>query len=125
MLVPFEDDPFSEEAIATAAGSPPASAAAIHVLSLVNVPAHLPLDAPLPRAGDEAQTKIEQAKLIGGRRVTGHVQRVRPGRRGQAIVEEASEIKAVAIVMQLRYRERHAAVRQDAAGGARRSGPAG
>jgi APA family basic amino acid/polyamine antiporter len=37
-------------------------------------------------------------------RVTGSVQRVRPGQAGQAIVEEARAIKAAAIVMQLRYR---------------------
>ena len=37
-------------------------------------------------------------------RVTGNVQRVRPGQAGQAIVEEARSIKAAAIVMQLRYR---------------------
>ena len=37
-------------------------------------------------------------------RVTGNVQRVRPGQAGQAIVEEARAIKAAAIVMQLRYR---------------------
>ena len=30
----------------------------------------------------EAQSKIEQAKLIGGQRVTGHVERVRPGQAG-------------------------------------------
>ena len=37
-------------------------------------------------------------------RVTGHVERVRPGQAGHAIAEEAREIKAAAIVMQLRYR---------------------
>jgi APA family basic amino acid/polyamine antiporter len=37
-------------------------------------------------------------------RVTGTVQRVRPGQAGQAIVETARTIKAAAIVMQLRYR---------------------
>ena len=56
----------------------------IHVLSLLNVPAHLPLDAPLPRSRRRRQTKIEQAKLIGGQRVTGHVAAgpARPGAEG-------------------------------------------
>ena len=41
------------------------------------------------RAESEAQSKIEQAKLIGGLRVTGHVERVRPGQAGYSIAEEA------------------------------------
>jgi APA family basic amino acid/polyamine antiporter len=36
--------------------------------------------------------------------VTGHVVRVRPGQAPKAIIDEAVEIKAVAIVMQLTYR---------------------
>jgi APA family basic amino acid/polyamine antiporter len=70
----------------------------------VAVPTHLPIDAPLDAEESEAQSKIERAKLIGGLRVTGHVQRVRPGQAGQAIVEEAEMIQAAAIVMPLRYR---------------------
>ena len=73
-------------------------------MAIVNVRTHLPLDAPLEELESEAQSKIEQAKLICGMRVTGGVQRVRPGQAGQAIVEEARAIKAAAIVMQLRYR---------------------
>src|SRR5206468_594145 len=76
----------------------------IHVLAIVSVPTHLPLDAPLEAEESEAQSKIEQAKLIGGMRVSGRMQRVRPGQAGQAIIEEARAIKAAAIVMQLRYR---------------------
>ena len=104
MLVPFEDDPFSELTIGTAARLAARKGRGIHVLSLLNVPAHLPIDAPLPRQQEKAQSKIERAKLIGGRRVTGHVQRVRPGQAPKAIIEEAIDIKAVAIVMQLTYR---------------------
>jgi APA family basic amino acid/polyamine antiporter len=62
------------------------------------------MDAPLEEAEAEAQSKIERAKLIGGLRVTGHVERVRPGQAGQAIVDEARQIKAAAVVMPLRYR---------------------
>ncbi len=104
VLVPFEEEPFSREAVATAARLAAVRRRGIHVLAIVNVPTHLPLDAPLSEQESEAQSKIEQAKLIGGMRVTGNVQRVRPGQAGQAIVEEARSIKAAAIVMQLRYR---------------------
>ena len=98
------DEPFSKEAVATAARLAARRRRGIHVLAIVNVPTNLPLDAPLEEQESEAQSKIEQAKLIGGMRVTGSVQRVRPGQAGQAIVEEARAIKAAAIVMQLRYR---------------------
>jgi basic amino acid/polyamine antiporter, APA family len=104
VLVPFEEEPFSREAVATAARLAAVRRRGIHVLAIVNVPTHLPLDAPLEEQESQAQSKIEQAKLIGGMRVTGNVQRVRPGQAGQAIVEEARSIKAAAIVMQLRYR---------------------
>jgi APA family basic amino acid/polyamine antiporter len=106
VLVPFEDDPFSGQTIGTAARLAARKGRGIHILSLINVPAHLPIDAPLPRQQEKAQSKIERAKLIGGRRVTGHVQRVRPGQAPKAIIEEAVDIKAVAIVMQLTYRNR-------------------
>ena len=68
------------------------------------MPTNLPLDAELDGEESEAQSKIEQAKLVGGLRVTGHTLRVRPGQGGRAICEEARAIKAAAIVMQLRYR---------------------
>jgi basic amino acid/polyamine antiporter, APA family len=104
VLMAFEDEPFSDEAVATAARLAAPGRRAIHVLSLLTVPTHLPIDAPLPEAESEARSKIERAKLIGGLRVTGTVQRVRPGQGGLAIVEEAKLIRAAAIVMQLRYR---------------------
>ena len=105
VLVPFEDDPFSELTIGTATRLAARKRRGIHVISLLNVPAHLPLDAPLPRQQEKAQAKIERAKLIGGQRVTGHVTRIRPGQAPYAIVEEARSIRASAIVMQLTYRD--------------------
>jgi APA family basic amino acid/polyamine antiporter len=104
VLVAFEDEPFSEEAVATAARLAARRRRGIHVHTVVTVPTALPMDAPLEREEEEAQSKIERAKLIGGLRVTGHVARVRPGQAGQAIVDEAREIQAAAIVMPLRYR---------------------
>jgi APA family basic amino acid/polyamine antiporter len=68
------------------------------------VPTHLPLDAELPAEEAEARAKIERAKLICGQRASGTVLRVRPGQAGKAIVQRARELKAAAIVMQLRYR---------------------
>jgi APA family basic amino acid/polyamine antiporter len=104
VLVAFEDDPFREETIATAARLAARRRRGIHIIALVNVPTHLPLDAPLEADEAAAQSKIEQAKLVAGQRVTGHVERVRPGQGGTAIIQEADDINAAAIVMQLNYR---------------------
>jgi basic amino acid/polyamine antiporter, APA family len=104
VLVAFEDDPFSEEMVATADRLAAQRRRGIHVLSLINVPTHLPLDAPLEAEESAAQSKIERAKLICGMRVTGHVDRVRPGQAGHFMAEEARDIKAAAIVVQLTYR---------------------
>ena len=71
---------------------------------MLTVPTNLPLNAEMPEQEAEAQRKIEEAKLIGGQRVTGHVARVRPGQAGYSISEEAKLIKAAAIVIGLRYR---------------------
>jgi APA family basic amino acid/polyamine antiporter len=106
VLVVFEDgQPFSEEAVRTAAVLAARRSRAIHVLSLVSVPISLPRDAELRAEEAEAQSKIERAKLICGRRVSGQVQRVRPGEAGKAIVKRAKQIKAAVIVIQLNYRD--------------------
>ena len=60
VLVAFdEDDPFSEEAMATAKALAAKRSRAIHVLSLVKVPANLPLDAPL--GGAEARARARSS----------------------------------------------------------------
>ncbi len=105
VLVAFEDDePFSEQTMVTAVKLAAKRRRAIHVISVVTVPSHLPLDASLGDLEEAAQSKIEQAKLIGGLRVSGHVHRVRPNQAGHSIAEEARELKASALVMGLRYR---------------------
>ncbi len=104
VLVVFESNSFSDEAVATAARLAARRRRGIHVFAIVTVPTHLPLDAQLDEYESEAHSKIEQAKLIGGLRVTGHIERVRPGQEARAIIEEARSIKAAAIVMPLRYR---------------------
>ncbi|HYH61471.1 MAG TPA: universal stress protein [Solirubrobacterales bacterium] len=104
IVVAFEDDPFNEETVAMAKALAANRRRAIHVISLVTVPTHMPLDAELDGAESTAQAKIEQAKLICGQRVTGSLVRVRPGQGAAAIVKGAKELGAAAIVMQLRYR---------------------
>ena len=105
VLVAFEDgEPFSEQTVATAVRLAAKRRRAIHVISVVTVPSHLPLEAPLGSQEEEARSKIEQAKLIGGLRVTGHVHRARPNQEGHSIAEEARQLKASALVMGLRYR---------------------
>jgi len=105
ILVAFEDDEaFSPEMVATAVKLASKRRRGIHVHSMMTVPTDLPLDADLPDAESEAQRRVEEAKLIGGARVTGHVARVRPGQAGYSVSEEAAEIQAAAIVVGLRYR---------------------
>ena len=105
VLVPFEDtEPFSEQTIATAVRLAAKRRRGIHIVAVLTVPRHLPLDAPLEEQEAAVRSKIEQAKLIGGTRVTGHVHRVRPDQAGHSLSEEAREMKASALVMGLRYR---------------------
>lgn len=105
VLVAFEDDEsFSPEMVATAVKLASKRRRGIHVHSMMTVPTDLPLNAELPEAEAEAQRRVEEAKLIGGARVTGHVARVRPGQAGYSVAEEAAEIQAAAIVVGLRYR---------------------
>ncbi len=105
VLVNFEDDEhFSAEMVATAVKLASKRRRGIHVHSMMTVPTNLPLNAELPEEEAAAQRKVEEAKLIGGRRVTGHVARVRPGQAGYSVAEEAKLIKAAAVVVGLRYR---------------------
>jgi APA family basic amino acid/polyamine antiporter len=105
VLIAFEDDePFNEQTMVTAVKLAGKKRRAVHVIAIVTVPNHLPLDAPLGPQEEEAQSKIEQAKLIGGLRVSGHIHRVRPNQAGHSIAEEARQLKASALVMGLRYR---------------------
>jgi APA family basic amino acid/polyamine antiporter len=106
VMVAFEDDePFSEEMVATAVKLASKRRRGIHIHALLTVPTNLPLSADMREREAEAQSKIEQAKLIGGQRVTGHVERVRPGQAGYSISGEAKLINAAAVVVWLRYRD--------------------
>ncbi len=105
VLVAVEDDEeLSPEMVATAVKLASKRRRGIHVHSMMTVPTNLPLNAEMSEREGEAQSKVEEAKLIGGQRVTGHVERVRPGQAGYSVAKEAAEIKAAAIVVGLSYR---------------------
>jgi APA family basic amino acid/polyamine antiporter len=105
VLVALEPRHYSEGAIATAAKVAARRRRGIHVLVTITVPYSAPIDADLPDQELAAQAVIEQARLQGGRRVSGHVEKVRPGGAGRLIVEEAKEMQARAIVMPLPPRQ--------------------
>jgi APA family basic amino acid/polyamine antiporter len=102
ILVVFEDGQYSAEAVRTAVKMATRRSRGVHVLVTITVPANAPIDASLPTAENKASTAIERAHLLGGRRVTGHYEKVRAGEAGRRIVDEAKEIKARAIVFPLR-----------------------
>jgi APA family basic amino acid/polyamine antiporter len=101
VLVPLVDLRYDEEVMATAARLAARRRRGIHVLALVTVPNALPIDAEMKEAEAAADTVIEQAKIQGGRRVSGHVEKIRAGQAGRRIIEEASDMRAAAIVMPL------------------------
>src|SRR4051794_41688113 len=55
----------------------------------------------MPEQELAAQAIVEQARLQGGRRVSGHYEKVRPGQAGRMIVNEARQMRAQAIVVPL------------------------
>src|SRR4051812_29912289 len=101
VLVPVGDAGYDEHVMATAAKLAARKRRGIHVLAFVTVPYALPIEAPMAEEEAAAQTTIEQARIQGGRRVSGHVERIRPGQAGRRIVEEAVDMRAAAIVLAL------------------------
>jgi APA family basic amino acid/polyamine antiporter len=101
VLVAFEDGHFSSEAVATAVRLAARRRRGIHVLVTITVPPNSPIDAAMPEQESRAASLIDRARVRGGRRVTGHWEKVRPGQAGRRIVEEARDIRARAIVMSL------------------------
>jgi APA family basic amino acid/polyamine antiporter len=100
VLVPLSEG-YDEHVMATASKLAARRSRGIHVLALVTVPNSLPIDARMEIEEDAANSLIEQAKVQGGRRVSGHMEKVRAGQAGRRIVEEASDMHAAAIVMPL------------------------
>ena len=101
VLVAFEDGAYSADAVSTAAKLAARRRRGIHVLVTITVPANAPIDASMPAAEEKAQAAVDSAKVRGGRRVTGHYEKVRAGEAGRRIVGEARDIEAAAIVMPL------------------------
>jgi APA family basic amino acid/polyamine antiporter len=101
VLVVFDEGGYSPEAMSTAVQLAARRRRGIHVLVTVPVPPNLPIDASMPDEEQRAQTVIDRARVRGGRRVSGHWEKVRPGGTGRRIVDEARTIKARAIVMGL------------------------
>jgi basic amino acid/polyamine antiporter, APA family len=101
ILVAFEDSDYSPEAVSTAVRLAARRRRGIHVLVTITVPPNAPIDAAMPEQEAKASSVIDSARVRGGRRVTGHGEKVRPGQAGRRVVEEAREIRARAIVMPL------------------------
>ncbi|MGH2945495.1 MAG: APC family permease [Solirubrobacteraceae bacterium] len=99
VLVPLADGRYDEHVMATATRLAARRRRGIHVLALVTVPRTLSIDEPMAEAESAAATVIEQAKIQGGRRVSGHVEKIRAGQAGRRIIEEAVDMHAAAIVM--------------------------
>jgi APA family basic amino acid/polyamine antiporter len=101
ILVAFEEGHYSPQAVSTAAKLAVRRRRGIHVLVTITVPTSAPIDAAMPEDERKAQEIIDSARVRGGRRVTGHWEKVRPGEAGRRIVAEAREIDARALVMPL------------------------
>src|SRR5215210_1708246 len=101
VLVAIADTGYSRSAMATAIKVAARRKRGIHVVVPITVPASAPIAAEMPEQELAAQAIIEQAKLQGGRRVSGHWVKVRAGQAGRLIIKEAKEMRAQAIVVPL------------------------
>jgi APA family basic amino acid/polyamine antiporter len=101
VLVHVGDGVYDEQLVATAAKLAAQRRRGIHVLVTIIVPNALEIDAPMPEDEAGADSIIEQAKLQGGGRVSGHWEKVRAGQAGRRIIEEAQDMRAAAVVMTL------------------------
>jgi basic amino acid/polyamine antiporter, APA family len=101
VLVALDGTEYSRAAMATAIKVAARRRRGIHVVVTIPVPASSPINAELPEQELAAQASIEQAKLQGGRRVSGHWEKIRAGQAGRLIINEAKEMRAQAIVLPL------------------------
>jgi APA family basic amino acid/polyamine antiporter len=104
VLVPLLDGTYDAHVMATATKLAARKRRGIHVLAVMTVPNALTIDATMTAEQSAAASVIEQAKIEGGRRVSGHVERVRAGQAGRRIIEAATDMHAAAIVMALPQR---------------------
>jgi APA family basic amino acid/polyamine antiporter len=101
VLVHFGEGTYDPQVMATAVKLAARKRRGIHALVTITVPYALPIAAPMADEQAAAQSVIEQARVQGGRRVSGHVERVRPGQAGRRIIEEAQDMRAAAVVLSL------------------------
>ena len=101
VLVHFGESGYDDQVLGTARKLAARKRRGIHVLVTITVPNSMEIDAPMPEQEEIAQSIIEEAKVAGGGRVSGHVERVRAGQAGRRIVEDAVDMRAAAIVMPL------------------------
>jgi APA family basic amino acid/polyamine antiporter len=104
VLVHVGDGLYDERLVATASKLAAQRRRGIHVLVTITVPNALEIDARMPDEEAAADSIIEQAKLQGGGRVSGHWEKVRAGQAGRRIIEEAHDMRAAAVVMALPQR---------------------
>jgi APA family basic amino acid/polyamine antiporter len=110
VLVHVGDGAYDERLVATATKLAARRRRGIHLLVTITVPNSLAIDAPMQEQEAAAASLIEQAKLQGGRRVSGHWEKVRAGQAGRRIIEEAQDMRAAAVVMTLPERVAGASV---------------
>jgi APA family basic amino acid/polyamine antiporter len=101
VLVALDVKEYSEGAVSTAEKVAARRKRGIHVLVTIPVPPSAPIDAEMPEQELAAQAIIEQARLHGGRRVSGHYEKIRPGAAGRTIVNQARQMRAQAVVLPL------------------------
>ena len=102
VLVHFDAaSPYDAQVIATATKLAARKRRGIHVLVTIAVPSSSRIDAPLGAQEAAARSLIEQARVQGGGRVSGHWEKIRPGQAGRRIIEEARTMQAAAVVMPL------------------------
>jgi basic amino acid/polyamine antiporter, APA family len=101
VLVAFEENTFSDTAMATALKLASHRRGDVKVLVTLEIPHHLDLNANLDGTEVASGEIVERARQWAGRgqRVHGEIARVRPGQAGQRIVEEAIAGHAQAVVM--------------------------
>src|SRR4051794_32689589 len=97
VLVAFEDGHYAAQAVATAVKLAARRRRGIHILVTITVPNALPIDASLPELERRAQSTIDSARVLGGRRGTGHWGKGRAGEGGRRGVGGAGGIPAAAV----------------------------
>lgn len=86
------DEGYDEHVVATSIKLAARRRHGVHVVVMITMPYSLPASAEVRELEAAAASFIEQARIQGGRRVTGHWEKVCPGQAGRRIIEEAEEM---------------------------------